>query len=387
MATVIINDDYLKNIADAIRNKSGINTTYKPNEMASAIQQIPTQSGESEWQPNEEWWDIEKILEEDTEDYPAKSIHLLLDNSPTTTIPFNYTGVNIEKVKTSDGAEYFYSSTNRVHTWDKSKDKECSKCYKTRYIIMYRNSENISDNTNTNFASSSLYTIYKNCKITTGSNVNFYNNAYYLERIKLINSEIIAENTKTNFRYCYSLTGIDGGELNLQSTSNLFDIISWDNKTPISIENITSRFSTLSNIKKYKKLSLGETSTSLGSLLIPSTEEIEELNIENFTGTTNNLNGMYLLRNINKITGIKVNINFSVCSNLSIKSLIAIINGMEDLTSLTSQTLTLGNSLKDKVSNLYVKNNGSEIIKCESTDEEAHLYIDYCTQILNWTVA
>jgi len=132
---------------------------------------------------------------------------------------------------------------------------------------------------------------------------------------------------------------------------------------------------------------LGETSTSLGSLLIPSTEEIEELNIENFTGTTNNLNGMYLLRNINKITGIKVNINFSVCSNLSIKSLIAIINGMEDLTSLTSQTLTLGNSLKDKVSNLYVKNNGSEIIKCESTDEEAHLYIDYCTQILNWTVA
>lgn len=40
MAKVIVTDTHLTNIADAIRNKKGSNNTYKPGEMADAIQSI-----------------------------------------------------------------------------------------------------------------------------------------------------------------------------------------------------------------------------------------------------------------------------------------------------------------------------------------------------------
>ena len=42
MANVLINDQYLTDIADAIRLKSGSNETYKPKEMANAIKTITT---------------------------------------------------------------------------------------------------------------------------------------------------------------------------------------------------------------------------------------------------------------------------------------------------------------------------------------------------------
>lgn len=47
MASVIINEENLTNIANAIRNKNGSTTTYKPSEMAEAINNI-VGSGSSE---------------------------------------------------------------------------------------------------------------------------------------------------------------------------------------------------------------------------------------------------------------------------------------------------------------------------------------------------
>lgn len=47
MATVVVNDTYLSDIADAIRTKSGTQTTYKPSEMAEAISNIG--ASESNW--------------------------------------------------------------------------------------------------------------------------------------------------------------------------------------------------------------------------------------------------------------------------------------------------------------------------------------------------
>lgn len=40
MANVLINEDTMTDIADAIRSKKGVSTTYKPNEMPSAIESI-----------------------------------------------------------------------------------------------------------------------------------------------------------------------------------------------------------------------------------------------------------------------------------------------------------------------------------------------------------
>lgn len=45
MAKVVINDTNLTDIADAIRKKSGTEDTYKPSEMATAIQKIQTATG------------------------------------------------------------------------------------------------------------------------------------------------------------------------------------------------------------------------------------------------------------------------------------------------------------------------------------------------------
>lgn len=42
MAKVTLTESSLENIADAIRAKLGVQTTYKPGEMAAAIQSIPT---------------------------------------------------------------------------------------------------------------------------------------------------------------------------------------------------------------------------------------------------------------------------------------------------------------------------------------------------------
>ena len=47
MANVIINDTHLTDIADAIRDKKGVSTTYLPSEMANAISSISTSGGGS----------------------------------------------------------------------------------------------------------------------------------------------------------------------------------------------------------------------------------------------------------------------------------------------------------------------------------------------------
>lgn len=46
MANVIINDEHLSDIAEAIREKNGLTNTYKPSEMAEAIVAIPVGGGE-----------------------------------------------------------------------------------------------------------------------------------------------------------------------------------------------------------------------------------------------------------------------------------------------------------------------------------------------------
>lgn len=40
MGKVVVTETYLEDIADAIRNKLDVETTYKPSEMANAIESI-----------------------------------------------------------------------------------------------------------------------------------------------------------------------------------------------------------------------------------------------------------------------------------------------------------------------------------------------------------
>lgn len=99
------------------------------------------------WKPEEDWWDIKKLAEED-EGYngtPLAAI-MLLSNSHDTLV-FNDSYANKSAIMngiyvTSDGSVYenISSSDDVVHTWDKSKDLPCSKGYKTRWLKIYYHS-------------------------------------------------------------------------------------------------------------------------------------------------------------------------------------------------------------------------------------------------------
>ena len=83
---------------------------------------------------DEGWIDIEKILDEDTENYPSKMIILY----PGTDVSINLKGANF--YRTSDGTTYAAESLTaaKEHTWDRSFDKidEVSQ-ERYRYVIYY----------------------------------------------------------------------------------------------------------------------------------------------------------------------------------------------------------------------------------------------------------
>lgn len=133
-------------IKNAITGKGvSISDTDPFRSYASKIGQIEGEgssgSNTDDWQPEPDWFDIESILENDTESYTRKAIFLLtdeLDDSMT-----NFTISGFEKYKLSDGQE-FVTTQDLVITniFDVTKDKVCNKGYKTRYVIGYTNSDN-----------------------------------------------------------------------------------------------------------------------------------------------------------------------------------------------------------------------------------------------------
>lgn len=116
-------------IRQAIASKGVEVTEQEPlADYAAKITEIPLKI--NEWQPNPTWWDIEKILREDTENYPYKAITLLNDSHATGELIAGFA------YKTSDGK--FYDGSKAVtHTWDPAADKICDEGYGTRYVIIY----------------------------------------------------------------------------------------------------------------------------------------------------------------------------------------------------------------------------------------------------------
>lgn len=152
-------------------------TVQDSTNLADTIESIP--QGLSGWKPQEDWWDIDKVLAEDTEDYPAKIICLLDDSESVSSLY----GMNAAKIRTSDGSVYENVGDLILHEWDVSKDKACSLGYKTRYLIYYYDLPSF--NFNTNFSASSLYMIFKNVNATVTNLVPF-SNLKLLEYVKMI---------------------------------------------------------------------------------------------------------------------------------------------------------------------------------------------------------
>lgn len=129
-------NNFCTDIADSIREQTGETGRILASEFDTKIKSITRGEGSSdEWQPQPDWWDIDSILENDTEDYPAKIIFLLSDAANIT----NFQSLKATKIVCSDGTTYEPNDTIvwYDHVWDITKDKKCSLGYKTRYIIFY----------------------------------------------------------------------------------------------------------------------------------------------------------------------------------------------------------------------------------------------------------
>ena len=301
---------------------------------------------EKDWQPEPDWWDIEQILADDTEDYPIKEIYLLDDKNDTTTFNisrYSYT-MKILAVKTSDGA--FYTSRT-THTWDKTKDKPCSKGYKTRYYICYKDKQEPSS-VNVQTDDSLLYAIISNHNMM--NSISFYQ-CKYLQFIKFINN---CEYTSTNAPQfmCNSLEGIDGLSLyNLASLNNIF-LNCYSLKKPIDINNttatsISSTYAYCYSLKEINNFIIPNvTSNNNGFSGCYALEKINKINISGITSPSSMFNSLYNLKHINFDGEIIGNISFNNCVKLEHESILNILNHLKDLTGLTAQKLTLGSNLK-----------------------------------------
>lgn len=347
MSMKLYSDVDIQNIANAIREKNGSADTYKVSEMAEAIENIP--SGGEDWKPEPDWWDIDKILEEDTEDYIGKIICLIPDNNKTTTLP----GWSASKIITSDGTTYTNTSTNISHTWDISKDKECSLGYKTRYVIYYF-SNNIVEGQHTyrRIPEETNYCIFKNLNIKITNN-NYTNGVFSsrssLNYIKFINTIL---EYAPSFYGCSSLIGYE----NLKYNSTLGDRLF--NGAVILKEKCINDYINHSNFTSSYCNTMFDGAKEIINLKLP--ENLEPSNLNNFVSgasikTINKLNlekcaGSNLFYQTTSLTSIKEVLNiknsgFSInqASKLNHDTLLRFLNALYDYSSEGgTHTITFG---------------------------------------------
>lgn len=313
-------------IKDAISQKGvSITDTDSFRSYANKIRQIESNEGSvgsstKDWKPQPDWWDIETILENDTEDYSQKIICLLTDELDDGATKNTISG--FEKYKLSDGQiieQLETTSLDISDLFDKQKDKTCQKGYKTRYIICYRNT---TDYINFNIPNNTIYTIFSNLKYFG----NPWYSKYYLQALKLINNCQRSGNSfSTSFRACFKLQLVEGLDTS-------------DNKDFSEMFSNCYELRTAPNIDTSKGKDFKGMYKDCHGL-----KEILQLDISNATILEDIINNCYTLTIINNIgtikTSLKVNSNY-----LSHTSLLNLLYSLEDLTDQATQELILGNT-------------------------------------------
>lgn len=130
----IANVKVLDSLTETLKITS--NDIYNVKNYANVDVVVPSTG---EWTPEEDWWDIKTILENDTEDYLSKIIYLYISKpNQKITINYNYWSTNLAKMVFSDGTTIIENGT---YVLDDLNAKECSKGYKTKYVILYFNTQ------------------------------------------------------------------------------------------------------------------------------------------------------------------------------------------------------------------------------------------------------
>jgi hypothetical protein len=139
-----------------------------------------------EWQPNPNWWDIRKILDEDTRDYKGKVGVILYNFNDVSDFQLSASGMTA--VATSDGAFYSYADNgNKVsHNWDTTQDKDDGRGLKTRWVIYYYTTDTTSDTfkqADAKFGWTYNYIAYLVLRINCSNGSSFCQNQRLLEAI------------------------------------------------------------------------------------------------------------------------------------------------------------------------------------------------------------
>jgi hypothetical protein len=166
------------------------------------------------WQPNPNWWNIKKILNEDTRDYKGKVGVVLYNFNDVSDFILSSSAMNA--VATSDGAFYSYANNGAQvsHKWDTSKDKDDGRGFKTRWVIYYYKTDSTSDT----FQQSALkfgwaynYIAYLVLRINCTSGSSFCGTQRLLEAIDNVGYRVSGTSFASFCSNCNSLQKLPDG--------------------------------------------------------------------------------------------------------------------------------------------------------------------------------
>lgn len=174
----------------------------------NTIRVVEKQVVSDEWQPNPNWWDIKKILNEDTRDYAGKVGVILYNFNDVSDFQLSSSGMTA--VATSDGAFYTYADNgaNVSHNWDTSKDKDDGRGFKTRWVIYYYTTDTTGDTfgqSSTKFGWEYNYIAYLVLRINCTNGTNFCASHQLLEGIDNVGYAISGTAFNSFCSYCHSL--------------------------------------------------------------------------------------------------------------------------------------------------------------------------------------
>lgn len=357
MGTITDKLTYLQDTKTAIKNAivgKGVSVSDSDTfrSYANKISSITTSGGSSEWQPQTDWWDIDTILENDTEDYPAKIILLLTDTNDSIDLTIT---TQIAKIKTSDGFTY---TTSGTHTWDKTQDKNCTLGYKTRYLIYYYT--NVNFNVNYVLPTEHIYGIFENFTNYFGSVFRRLQRTGRQEALKFKNCVLDIDTKVLSLSNMYILqkiyfenTTIDEGRVQLQFegdglvSQSVFEKIIELLGNNFQPTNMTTFIEGNLKITKVPYIDTSQVTTFNrafnGARSLITIENLDCNSCTTWGGNTFNCN---FLQNINSVSNIKLSgLSFSNCPLLKHETLIRILNALYDYASEGSTdtyTLILG---------------------------------------------
>ncbi len=313
--------------------------------LADTIAGIPQEAGDG-WRPQEDWIDIDEVLANDREEYPAKAIVLMRDAEDMTEVtdrggsPFG----NFRKCRTSDGVEY----TDKVfrHFWDRGKDKECGLGYKTRYMIFYYDTTNFNWSLWRGSFKYALYAIFENTNQSSGNWGYTYPQMTYLQALKFKNCHVEKLQLPQFIEKVFVEDSVFDcvehgfGKLSSEDINELIGLNDYSVYSSVSFqsENLV-RLPVLNtvNCTSFKNCFNGDYNLQVIDGISFDGAVAESLN-------TNVFLSCFCLREIRSIVGsIKINLNFNDCYALDYDTLMRILNALYDYADDgNTHTITLG---------------------------------------------